>query len=57
MIECLRKIRKDDSAEPFLFPVDPEEDLCPDYYEFVDKRQVMDLSTIEKFIEIGFITA
>ena len=53
MIECLRKIRKDDSAEPFLFPVDPEEDLCPDYYEFVDKRQVMDLSTIEKFIEIG----
>lgn len=57
LLETLRRIGT--AVDPygyFSFPVDPDEDDCPDYYDIVDREtEAMDLSTIESMIKDGTV--
>lgn len=56
LISLLRTIRrKCDRHDIFSHPVNPEEDECPDYFDYVPKDQVMDLGTMENLIRNGTI--
>ena len=59
LLETLRKVGT--AVDPygyFSFPVDPDEDDCPDYYDIVDREtEAMDLSTIESMIKDGTVSS
>ncbi|EWS72348.1 bromodomain domain protein (macronuclear) [Tetrahymena thermophila SB210] len=45
-LHILHSLQKHKSSKPFLKPVDPIKEGCPDYYMVI--REPMDLSTVEK---------
>ena len=57
LLETLRRVGT--AVDPygyFSYPVDPDEDDCPDYYDIVDRdTEAMDLSTIESMIKDGTV--
>ena len=57
LLETLRRVGTAvDTYGYFSFPVDPDQDDCPDYYDVVDREtEAMDLSTIESMIKDGTV--
>ena len=57
LLETLRRVGTAvDTYGYFSFPVDPDQDDCPDYYDIVDRdTEAMDLSTIESMIKDGTV--